>query len=96
MSLSECEKCGGHIPLGPHATNRCEKCGEHVMGTPTGYPPALDAAVRERQGAPVPKVRIICPDGVGHPDSFLARDRVWVDAIRAAGCVPVNAKGEEL
>ena len=27
MSLSTCEKCGGHIPLGPDATNRCEVCG---------------------------------------------------------------------
>lgn len=32
MSLSTCEKCGGHIPLGPDASNRCEKCGEHVFG----------------------------------------------------------------
>lgn len=32
MSLSTCEKCGGHIPLGPDATNCCEKCGTHVMG----------------------------------------------------------------
>ncbi len=34
MSLSECEHCGGHIPLGPNATNRCEKCGRHVLGEP--------------------------------------------------------------
>lgn len=33
MSLSTCEKCGGHIPLGPAASNCCEKCGEHVMGS---------------------------------------------------------------
>lgn len=32
MSLSTCEKCGGHIPLGPDATNRCEKCGAGVFG----------------------------------------------------------------
>ena len=31
MSLSNCEKCGGHIPLGPDATNRCEKCGAGVF-----------------------------------------------------------------
>ncbi len=27
MSLSVCQTCGGHIPLGPDASNRCEKCG---------------------------------------------------------------------
>lgn len=32
MSLSTCDNCGGHIPLGPKATNRCEKCGTHAMG----------------------------------------------------------------
>lgn len=31
MSLSECLKCGGHIPLGPHASNRCESCGAGVL-----------------------------------------------------------------
>ena len=39
MSLSVCQKCGGHIPLGPDATNRCEKCGGSVWlemhGDPT-------------------------------------------------------------
>jgi hypothetical protein len=32
VSLSTCEHCGGHIPLGPDALNRCVKCGKHVMG----------------------------------------------------------------
>jgi hypothetical protein len=111
MSLSECEKCGGHIPLGPNATNCCEKCGEHVMGTPTGFPPALDAAVRERQAAPVARVRIVVPDLIpkitkdqwaltfsqyGHEMYFKRqRDRVLA-AIRAAGCVPVNGQGREI
>ena len=27
MSLSTCDYCGGHIPLGLDATNRCEGCG---------------------------------------------------------------------
>ena len=31
MSLSTCEKCGGHIPLGPDATNKCEDCGEPIF-----------------------------------------------------------------
>ena len=31
MSLSTCEKCGGHIPLGPDATNHCEDCGAGVF-----------------------------------------------------------------
>ena len=31
MSLSECRRCGGHVPLGPGATNRCEKCGDGVF-----------------------------------------------------------------
>lgn len=31
MSLSTCAKCGGHIPLGPHASNRCESCGTGVF-----------------------------------------------------------------
>lgn len=38
MSLSTCEKCGGHIPLGPDASNRCEVCGAFVF--PTGIHPA--------------------------------------------------------
>lgn len=35
MSLSTCEKCGGHIPLGPNATNRCESCGLGVFDAHT-------------------------------------------------------------
>lgn len=31
MSLSTCNHCGGHIPLGPDASNRCESCGRHVF-----------------------------------------------------------------
>lgn len=27
MSLSTCT-CGGHIPLGPDASNRCDRCGK--------------------------------------------------------------------
>ncbi len=34
MSLSQCPSCGGHIPLGPHASNCCESCGLGVFGTP--------------------------------------------------------------
>ena len=33
MSLSTCDRCGGHIPLGPDASNRCESCGLGVFGT---------------------------------------------------------------
>ena len=31
MSLSTCDKCGGHIPLGPRASNVCENCGGGVF-----------------------------------------------------------------
>ena len=31
MSLSECTKCGGRIPLGPDASNVCEQCGAGVF-----------------------------------------------------------------
>jgi hypothetical protein len=31
MSLSTCEKCGGHVSLGPDASNCCEECGAHVF-----------------------------------------------------------------
>jgi hypothetical protein len=31
VSLSTCIKCGGHIPLGPDASNRCETCGAGVF-----------------------------------------------------------------
>jgi hypothetical protein len=31
MSLSTCEVCGGHIPLGPDASNCCEQCGAFVF-----------------------------------------------------------------
>ena len=34
MSLSECLKCGGHIPLGPDASNVCEECGAGVFALP--------------------------------------------------------------
>jgi hypothetical protein len=75
--------------------------------TPTGYPPDLDAAVRERQGAPVPKVRIVVPTPTPRERNTCDYDAGWssgyeiafdqcIAAIRAAGCVPVNAKGEEL
>ena len=30
MSLSVCGYCGGHIPLGPDASNRCDKCGRNL------------------------------------------------------------------
>ncbi len=65
--------------------------------TPTGFPPDLDAAVRERQAAPVPKVRIVVPERWQdkHEDWCVYEHEV-IAAIRAAGCVPVNAKGEEL
>ena len=50
MSLSTCEKCGGHIPLGPDESNKCEECGEHIFGPwdcPDGCTPA-DAMVLRR------------------------------------------------
>ena len=42
MSLSTCEHCGGHIPLGPDASNRCESCGlgifdAHADPFPAGH-----------------------------------------------------------
>ena len=30
MSLSTCDYCGGHIPLGPCASNRCQECGRSL------------------------------------------------------------------
>jgi hypothetical protein len=62
-----------------------------MTDTPTGYAPDLDAAVRERQGAPVPKVRIVVPprhriyggdDGDGYPYGGvdMAEDGRWMDA----------------
>ena len=36
MSLSTCEHCGGHIPLGPDASNRCEV--RAAYGIPDGVP----------------------------------------------------------
>lgn len=36
MSLSTCTKCGGHIPLGPDATNRCETCETYLFGPNSG------------------------------------------------------------
>lgn len=38
MTLSTCEHCGGHIPLGIDATNRCEECGKHVFSSPEPQP----------------------------------------------------------
>jgi len=31
MSLSICNKCGGHIPLGADASNQCEICGAGIF-----------------------------------------------------------------
>ena len=30
MSLSVCDYCGGHIPLGPDASNLCNGCGRSL------------------------------------------------------------------
>ena len=80
-----------------------------MTDTPTGYPPDLDAAVRERQAAPhVPydsdeqfirdvandgRARVVVPGG-GHL-YHLKVDEV-IAAIRAAGCVPVDGQGREI
>jgi len=42
MSLSTCTKCGGHIPLGPHASNCCESCGAGVFAAPSDQPRGED------------------------------------------------------
>lgn len=42
MSLSTCLECGGHIPLGPDATNRCEKCGAFVFGKAPELPQPMN------------------------------------------------------
>ena len=34
MSLSTCLHCGGHIPIGPDASNICEVCGKGVFSSP--------------------------------------------------------------
>lgn len=49
MSLSECQWCGGHIPLGPRASNCCVDCGKHVMTAPPepAQPTEADRLLRE-------------------------------------------------
>lgn len=50
MSLSECLNCGGHIPLGPNASNRCEKCGRHFWdGTPAPAQVAPGGVITEER-----------------------------------------------
>ena len=51
MSLSTCEHCGGHIPLGPDASNRCEKCGMSVWGKPE---PMQKGPIDPADFAPIP------------------------------------------
>lgn len=47
MSLSTCEHCGGHIPLGPDASNCCEKCGKYIFSSPRS--PHLQSRIGEWQ-----------------------------------------------
>lgn len=45
MSLSTCDRCGGHIPLGPNASNRCESCGLGVFEPVSHQPKSCTWAV---------------------------------------------------
>ena len=59
MSLSTCEHCEGHIPIGPDASNCCEICGAGVFdlaGSSSAVPPL--------RGQAMEKMLIInkCPD----------------------------------
>jgi len=36
--MSDCQHCGGFIPLGPDATNRCNKCGRGYFNEPPKHP----------------------------------------------------------
>jgi hypothetical protein len=41
MSLSTCEKCGGHIPLGLDASNICINCGSGVFNMSNELDPVI-------------------------------------------------------
>lgn len=41
MSLSTCEKCGGHIPLGSDASNKCINCGSGVFSMSNELDPVI-------------------------------------------------------
>ena len=55
MSLSLCSHCGGHIQLGPDASNVCEVCGKHVMSGPAGAD-MNDTIITERQAEAIIKL----------------------------------------
>lgn len=62
MSLSTCENCGGHIPLGPRASNVCETCGAGVFTGPVmkgDFDEALDMPHPTETGRPCSTCRMI-------------------------------------
>lgn len=82
MSLSECLWCGGHIPLGPDASNCCEKCGKHVMSAPEKTTTPREELAESAIDAAMAVVRHHWPDGMmRHGIS----DRDVVIEILAAG-----------
>lgn len=78
MSLSECQHCGGHIPLGPNASNRCGKCGHPVMGIPAATAVTDDQIARART-VHIPSLN---PSGYLHAEDA---KRVLEAALGAAG-----------
>jgi len=53
MSLSTCEHCGGHIPLGLDASNRCGDCGKGVFDPIEPKPPIFcETGTMIRQNLP--------------------------------------------
>lgn len=106
MSLSTCEHCGGHIPLGPNASNCCEKCGRGVFNIPDGAPMAAgvvdwEAKSRELAEAVLVLYRTSAPinDGVCTVDSWpLFRARNLAQAVTQGPTAPAidgEAKSRE-
>lgn len=87
MSAMYCPVCGGMTATNGEFTRWC---------TCKKYTADLQAAVDVRQAAPrMPQVRIVLPSHSLGDALTDYEDRV-VAVIRAAGCVPVDAKGNEL
>ncbi len=91
MSLSTCEKCGGHIPLGPAASNRCETCGAGVFDTTTEE--AVRATLHNAAADWPPRLAV---EGLQRENAILRRQVdvlvKWIDDTPSSLCPFCHAR----
>jgi hypothetical protein len=87
MSLSECTKCGGHIPIGPNASNVCEECGAGVFALPDSA--STEDAMRYKIASDMAKAEMVKRGFYFHYHIYLGDHRVAVCTVRG-GRVSAN------